>query len=266
MRIDLDAILRSRTGKRIPRIVTRLLESIIRQDDLNGILSRAFPARGSAFADAAVADLGITLEVKGLDELPERRRFIFASNHPLGALDGVSLLSVLGTRWDDSQIRLLVNDMLMNLEPLTDVFLPINKYGAQGRAAARQINEVYAGDAQVLIFPAGLVSRLGPSGIRDLKWQKAFVAKALEYGRDVVPVRFEGLNSMSFYRLAQWRKRLGIKVNIEQIRLPAEVMNTRGKTFRVVFGKPIAPEELARLGSDPSSIADAVKQIVYSLK
>lgn len=74
---------------------------------------------------------------------------------------------------------------------------------------------------QILIFPAGLVSRIQPDGaIEDLVWQKSFIRKAIEYKRDIIPVHFSGLNRRRFYRLAKWRKKLGLKVNIEQATLP----------------------------------------------
>ena len=161
------------------------------------------------------------------------------------------------------------NDMLMHVEPLRSVFLPINKYGAQGRRAAEAINEAYAGaDSQILVFPAGLVSRLQPGGeIADLKWQKSFVVKALESKRGIVPVTFEGLNRRRFYRLARWRRRLGIKLNIEQAFLPAELCASRGKHFRIVFHKPIPYETLAEMkekGMSPDAIAAHVRGFVYS--
>lgn len=265
MRIDLRAILRKRRAP-IPGPVVRMLEKVIRQEELNGILSRTFPAEGSAFARAALNDLNVTVTTSGLDSLSPDKRYIFASNHPLGGLDGVALVDVLGSKFGDDNIRFLVNDILLNIKPLAPVFLPINKYGSQGREAARRINETYASDKQILIFPAGLVSRRHPDGeIRDLKWQKAFVAKALEYGRDIVPVRFIGKNSGRFYSTALWRKRLGMKFNIEQILLPAELCGARGAHFHIIFGQPIPCEKIRSYGDRPELIAEAVKRIVYSL-
>lgn len=249
LEINLKKILRSRLkgtkGKLIPGFLITALEKLIHQDELNDVLRTTYPAVGTEFADAAYKFFDLTLEVEGLENIPENGRFIFASNHPLGGLDGIGLIKVLGAKYGDDGLKFLVNDMLMNVEPLRPVFLPINKYGSQGRAAARAIADAYASDVQILIFPAGLVSRLHPDGkIRDLEWQKSFVSKAIEYKRDIIPVHFEGHNRMSFYRLAKWRKKMGIKVNIEQAMLPAEVCAARGKTFKVTFGKPIPWQEI----------------------
>lgn len=270
MEINLHKILRDRLPRKINRFIPGFLISglarIIHQDELNGMLRAAYPEEGSGFATKILDHLGITVDVEGLDRIPEGKRLMFAGNHPLGGLDGIALISVLGNRFGDDGIRFLVNDMLMNVEPLRKVFLPINKYGSQGRAAAAAINEALASEKQIFQFPAGLVSRLGDSGkIADLTWQKAFVAKAIEYGRDIVPVRFIGQNRMRFYRLARGRKKLGIGFNIEQIFLPAEVCASRGSHYKIIFGDPIPISTLKESGKTPSVLAAQIRSKVYSL-
>ena len=266
LQIDLYRILCERTGRKLPRWLVGRLEKLICQEDLNSILRNAYPKRGSAFAKSALKDLHIRVDVEGLENLPLDRRLIFASNHPLGGLDGIALISVLGELYGDGNVHFLVNDMLMNVEPLTDVFLPINKYGAQGREAARRINDCYASDGQMLVFPAGLVSRLQKGGvIKDLDWQKAFVAKAIEYGRDIVPVRFMGENTRRFYRIARLRKRLRIGFNLEQVLLPSEVIRAKGKKFRIIFGQPISVAELKKSGKSAVELAAWIKEKVYEL-
>ena len=268
--LNLDSILRSRLSPRaarmLPRFATRMLENFICQDRLNEILRNAYPAEGSAFSESVIRQLGLKIRVEGLENIPLHTPVTFASNHPIGGLDGITLIKVLGDLFTDEKVRFLVNDMLMNVTPLRSVFLPINKYGAQGREAARAINEAYASDARILVFPAGLVSRLGDDGkIADLKWQKAFVVKALEYERDIVPVKFEGLNRKRFYRLARLRKRLHIGVNLEQALLPSELCASEGKEFVIKFGEPVTPAEMRASGLSPQQIADRIREKVYAL-
>ena len=267
LQIDLQKIFAARGGAfaRMPRFAVRMLERLIRQDELNAILRSAFPREGWEFAQAALDYLDVNVRTVGEENIPADPRVIFASNHPLGGLDGIALIATLGKRYGNDGFRFLVNDLLMNVAPLQCVFLPINKFGAQGRDAAREIAAVYDSGRAVAIFPAGLVSRMGSEGIRDLEWRKAFVSKALATERTVVPVFFEGLNRSRFYRAARWRKRLGIGVNLEQTLLPGELCAARGSDFTIHFGRPITPEELRTLGSDPASMAAAVKERVYSL-
>lgn len=270
LQINLKEILRKRVSpskrKWLPRWLVRKLERLVRQDELNGILQRTYPHEGTAFATAALQDLDITVHVKGLENMPDTGRYIFVSNHPLGGLDGIALISILGKRYGDDSLRFPVNDMLMNVRPLRGVFIPINKFGRQGREAARLLSQTYASDAQIIFFPAGLVSRLHKGGgIKDLEWQKTFVAKALEYGRDIVPVHFSGMNTPRFYRTAKWRKRLGLKFNIEQILLPSEVCKAKGSSYTVTFGKPVSVEELRDSKKTPKQLASEIRDMVYAL-
>lgn len=270
LRIDLQEIVRKRVPKSkrrfLPRFLIRGVEKLVHQDELNDILQTTYPKTGYAFARGALEYLDISVDVKGLENIPSKGRFIFASNHPLGGLDGIALISILGEIYGDDNLRLPVNDMLMNVRPLRGVFIPINKFGRQGREAARQLNDTYASDAQIVFFPAGLVSRLQPGGeIADLEWQKAFVAKAIEYGRDIIPVHFSGHNTRLFYRVARLRKRLKLKFNFEQILLPSEVCKARGSKFTVTFGQPISVETLKNSKSSYKELAAEIRKKSYSL-
>ena len=246
MRIDVDKVLRERLPKHyryIPRFAVRWLERTICQDQLNAILLKMAGKNSVDAATAALDEMDITVRATGLEQLPEGR-YMFVSNHPLGGLDGLALISLLGNRYDKN-IKFLVNDLLMAVEPLRGVFLPVNKYGSQSRAAATQIEDALKSDAQFITFPAGLCSRMQPDGtIADLPWQKAALAHAVNYQRDIVPIYFDAHNSRFFYRFAKWRKKLGIKFNIELIFLPKEMIKQCGATLRVFIGEPIPWDSL----------------------
>lgn len=271
LKIDIKSILNARIPKKkrrwIPPFLIVAIEKLIRQNELNEILEATLPSQGSEFSRRVLDHLNIKLEVKGLENLTDGKRYMFASNHPLGGLDGMALITVLGAKYGDEHIRFLVNDMLMNVTPLKEIFLPINKFGQQGKDNARIINEKMKSDSQIFQFPAGLCSRLNDAGeIVDLDWQKSFVTKAQEFKRDIVPVYFEGQNSRKFYRTARWRKKLGIKFNLEQILLPSELCRSKGSCYRIIFGKPIPYQSLETLGSNSKQIAQNIKQKSYSLK
>lgn len=269
MQLNLTEIVRTRVGgwkgRMIPGWLLRGLERLIRQDELNEMLRVGYPLEGWRFSERILEFLEIEVTVKGLEELPEGKQYMFASNHPLGGLDGIAMVYVLGRKFGDSNIRVLVNDLLMNVEPLAGVFLPVNKFGKAGaRESTRLLNEAMAAGSQILMFPAGLVSRLHPGGvIKDLEWQKTFVSKALEYGCHIVPVRFHGENTMKFYKTAKRRKQLGLKINVEQALLPSEVCKSRGKKFEIVFKAPIDPASLKAEGMKPKEIAQKVYDKVY---
>ena len=269
--IDIKSILKSRIPRQkrrwIPPFLITGVEKLIRQKELNEILEATLPSEGSEFACRVLKYLDISLEVKGVENLEDGKRYMFASNHPLGGLDGMALITVLGEKYGDANIRFLVNDMLMYVTPLKGIFLPINKFGKQGRDYATIINEKMESGCQIFQFPAGLCSRLQDNGeISDMEWQKSFVAKAIEYKRDIVPVFFEGTNSKKFYKTARLRKKLGIKFNLEQVLLPSELCKSRGSHYKIIFGEPIKWQELAESGKGYRELAGEIRKKSYELK
>lgn len=269
IRIDLRRVLDERLGRRrvlVPGWLCRRLERLVCQDGLNKLLSDNWPARGADFCRGVLRDLCVSVRLRRASHMPTPSdcRVIFVCNHPLGGLDGMALEALLSDRLS-RPVQVVVNDLLMAVEPLRDVFLPINKHGVQSRNASRAIDEAMAGDGPVLMFPAGLVSRLGADGrVADLAWHKMFVNKAVEHRRDVVPLHFDGCNSMSFYRAARRRVRLGLKFNFEMLLLPREVFAGSGRTYTVTCGDRI-PWSSLRAGRDAEAQAAAVRDTVYSL-
>lgn len=267
LKIDIDKVLRAKAAKYyryIPRFVIRKLERIIGQKELNELLYNNRNRSGMDFATGVIDEMNVGVEVRGLENIPSEGRFIFASNHPLGGLDGLALISHIGKLYD-GKVKFLVNDILMEVKPLSSVFLPINKHGRQQRNSAELINAAYAGDEQMLIFPAGVCSRnFTGKKIEDLKWQKAFVAKAIEYERDIIPVFFDGVNSKFFYRVGRIRKKLGLKLNIEMLYLPSELLKGRNANYTIWIGKPIKYSELKNMKIVES--VNMVREVVYNLK
>jgi putative hemolysin len=264
--IDIQEIIDTKapkTAKKIPGFVVKGLAKLINQDGVNEFLKYNGDAQGVDFMNNALKYFDIKLQVVGENNLPDiGTKCIFASNHPLGGMDGVCLSAYLGNKYN-GQIKYLVNDILYFLEPLRNIFVPINKHGAQNRSAARILNDVLASGDQIITFPAGLCSRKNKGVICDLEWKKMFIVKAIEYKRDIVPVYFEGKNSDLFYNLANIRKKLGIRFNLEMLFLSRELFKAKGSTFTIHFGKPI-PRRTFDSSKSPQQWADWVKQIVYN--
>lgn len=230
----------------LPEVAVRLLEHFLCIDKLDDLLSMGQGMAPLDFVDAVLARLGISYE--GLwEEKPRDERLVFASNHPFGALDGMMLGHCIGRRFGD--VRIGVNDLLMSLTPLRPIFLPVNKFGRQSGVVAERLESELRGDVPIVVFPAGLCSRRRGGVVRDEEWHTGFIKRAVMAERDVVPVYVEGGLSSHFYRLANLRRRLGVKFNIEMLRLPSEVFAQQGRHYRIVFGSPIAWEILALEGT-----------------
>ena len=264
-RINIDAILADKAPglkKRLPRFVVNYLKKIAHQDDLNGFFRQYGHLRGAEFAQAILDDFDITIRIEGEENLPENGKIIFASNHPLGGADGVAILNFMSNHY--KEVKAPVNDLLMHVEELSDFFIPINKVGALAKDSTTLINDMYESDAAILFFPAGMVSRKQKGGIRDLVWKKTFVAKAMQYKRDVVPLRFVGNNSSFFYNLGYLRTKLGIKANIEMLYLVDELYKQRHKTCTIKVGRPIPWTTFDKTKTQPEW-ANWVKEMVYNL-
>ncbi len=267
--IDIDEIVRGKAGAKarfVPRFVLSWLKRIIHQNEVNEFILSEGDKQGMPWLDDCMEYLGTTLNVKGLENLPDDsdgRLFTFVSNHPLGGPDGVALGHLLGHRYD-GRIKYLVNDLLMNLHGLAPFFVPINKTGKQSRDFPRLVEAVFNSPNHIIMFPAGLCSRRINGQIHDLPWQKTFITKSVETRRNIVPIRFNGRNSDFFYRIANVGKRLGLKFNIAMLYLVDELYKNRGKTFDVTIGKPI-PYSTFDKSRKPQEWAAYVEDIVYKL-
>lgn len=252
-----------RVARMIPGFVYSFLKRLIHQDGINEFIEKYGDRKGLDFADGMMEYLRVTYDVRGEENLPPPEgRYIFASNHPLGGPDGVILISFLGKRYPD--LKFLVNDLLLNLKNLNNIFLPVNKHGAMAREAAAAIEEAYASSCQMIMFPAGLCSRKIKGKICDLTWQKSFVSKAVQYQRDIVPIFFSGKNSDFFYNLANFRKRIHLKANLEMLWLPDETFKKIGQHFTLYIGKPIPWQSLDK-SRKPLEWAAEIKRQVYEL-
>ena len=261
--IDLGAILREKFGEKVPGWVVGPLKKLIHQDFLNDFFRQGW--EGVEFADECLKYLGVTLEVEGLEHLSPDGRYTLASNHPLGGIDALSMISVFGNFFDGN-IRFQVNDFLMYLKGLNSMFVPVNKTGRQSRALATGTDAIFAAQGQIGVFPAGKCSRKIDGIVQDVPWTKTFIQKSVQYRRDIVPVHFTGENSKRFYRVDSLGNRLGInkKFPLAMILLPDELYRGQGKTFRIAVGAPI-PWETFDGSRTPREWAAWVREQTYNL-
>lgn len=266
MQIDVEKVLVSKApklAKKLPRFVVRYLKKIVHQEELNEILAKHGNLPPIEFIRAALSDMGVTWTIEGMERVPREGRYIFASNHPFGGMDGVIIASEIHRHI--GEVKIISNDILMFVEPLRPLFLPVNKHGKQSKEAARAFESAFASDVPIQTFPAGLCSRKIKGEITDLVWHKNFVKQALKYRRDIVPVYVEGRLSKRFYRISSWRKFFGVKMNIEMLYLVDEMFKQKGKHIAIHIGEPVSLEELERIPS-PEERTAYIRSLAYKLK
>lgn len=264
--IDIARVLAEKTpslARHLPGFALRWLRRTIHEEDINYILRTFWELPPREFIHACFRTWGVTYSSEGLERLDPAGRYLFVSNHPFGGMDGMMLADELIGRFGDA--RVVVNDLLMHLEPLRPLWIPVNKHGAQSAAYARRYEEEFMGERPILTFPAGLCSRRIGGQVCDLPWKPNFLKKAYASQRQVVPVFVEGELSNFFYRVASLRKALGIKFNIEMLWLPDEMFSQGGKHFRIRFGEPLRMTELQAAGSLREQV-EFVRKKTYFLK
>jgi len=265
LKIDLEKVIGNKNPrllKILPRFVINYLKKIVHQNEINKFFEKSHGKKGLDFVDAVLENWDMKIEVFGEENIPDSGRFVFVANHPIGGIESMAFMKVISRKFPD--IKFPVNDILMELKPMNTVFIPINKHGAQSKAAIREFDECFAGDKQVLYFPAGICSRRVKGKIIDLEWKKTVIAKAVQHKRDVVPVFIDGRNSNFFYNLANTRKFLGVKSNLEMLYLVDETFRQFYSTMRLVVGEPVSYQTFTSEKSQ-QQWSQYMKDKVYSL-
>lgn len=265
LQIDIDKVLQDKSPslkKWLPKFIIRWFKNFIHQDEMNYVLREGNHLSGVEFAKFTIDYMGSIVEFKGLENIPQEGGCIVAANHPLGGLDGMALM--VGVSEARKDFKLLANDILMHIEPLRDCFIPVNKFGNTSKENLANISKEYASGKAMIVFPAGLCSRKTNGKIMDLNWQKSVIKQSIVNKIPIVPTFIEGENSKWFYRIANIRKFLKLKFNIEMMMLPDELYKQKGKKIVIHFGKPVVSSHfsLKTLGLDTQKL----KNHVYNLK
>jgi putative hemolysin len=264
-KIDLDEVIANKNpklAKKLPRFAKKYLKRILHIAEMNTFLEEHSEKEGLEFANAVIDFLDLKLSVVGEEHLVNVGKPLFVSNHPLGGLDGVAILTLTGKHYDD--IKFMVNDFLMAVTNLKNIFVPVNKHGSS-RAYKNDIDKSASSDSPLIIFPAGVCSRKLPYGIYDLEWNKSFVKMARDNGRTIVPIYVAGKNSPFFYNLARLRRRLRIKGNLEMLYLVDEMVKQKHLTMNIVVGNPIDSTVFTNKYDD-WEWARRLKEMVHEMK
>lgn len=262
MHINIQEILYKRTGRRLPRFIISPLEKLIHQQELNTLFDNCKGVTPHEFLKRAFEYLDITCSVRYTAPLADDGRYIFASNHPFGGLDGMLLVDMLLNRWGDAGA--VVNDLLMNVAYLKPLWIPINKYGKQSAEKSRKYDEAFASPTkQILTFPAGFCSRIVDGEVADTEWKSHFIKDAIKYNREVVPVFVAGTLSKRFYRIYKIRKFLHININLELVLLVDEMFRQRGNHIEIIVGEPV---DVSTINGNRNEVCTEIRRRVYSLR
>lgn len=229
----------------------KLVESamhIIGLDEVNRIHSRYCHDTGITFARHLVNDefkIRLRIDNEGVLSLFKTEPFITVSNHPLGALDGIVLLYLVGSYRPD--FKVMVNMILNKISAMRPSFIAVDplktddpekrKVSLQGiRSAMKWVKEGHP----LGFFPAGAVAKVNKSlHVVDREWQETVIRLISQLKVPVIPIYFHGHNSAFFNILGMidWRLRT--------MRLPKELFRKRNTELHISVGDPIYADEIA---------------------
>lgn len=249
------------------KLVDRLLRWLY-VDHVNAVHDKYFDTPGAPFVRSLLKDFDITLRIDGqevLDNLPEGA-FITVSNHPFGALDGISLIDVIASR--RSEYKVMVNMILGKITAMKPNFIAVDalqstdpaKKAVSMRGIKEAIDQVKSGKA-LGFFPAGAVSKINRHlELEDRDWQPTVVRLIDKVKVPVIPIYFHGSNSwfFNFLGVVCWQLRT--------LRLPREVWRKCHTTIHISVGEPISVEEQQAHASSVEELAAFLKAKTYELK
>lgn len=132
------------------------------------------------------------------ERIPTSGRVVIIANHPIGSLDGLALLKLVREIRPD--VKAVANNLLMQIEPMHACLLPVNNMSRRTpKENLIAIDEWLANEGALIIFPAGEVSRLSPTGVKDKDWHQGFLRMASKAKAPILPIHVDGRNSAVFY-------------------------------------------------------------------
>lgn len=263
--IDVEKAIRSSKSKfvrSLPKFIVWLIEKLIHQDQINATIHRNRHETGVPFVNGVLSEWNVNVVVKRGDNVPGSGRYVFVANHPVGGMDALSFLSTIYRFYPN--VISPSNQLFTFIPNLKPIILGVNVFGMNTKETAEKFNQLFESDSQIMIFPAGIVSRRRKGVISDLVWQKSFITKAIQYKRDIIPVHISGRNSNLFYFVANLRKFLRIKMSVEIILLPREMLKQKNSTVVMSIGKVI-PWQTFTTEKSQNDWAQYVKETVYKL-
>ena len=238
----------------VGKCVAGALYGILGLKKLNKVYPYVADLEGPEFSEEVLRRFGISYEVppEQLAYIPAEGGFLTVSNHPFGGADGLILNATINPRRPD--FKILTTFLLAQVPNLTKWFIPVDNFSTGGAKSITGIRTAlgHIGSGGSLgLFPTGEVStwqkkerRTAVSGrrvIEDKPWPDNILKLIKNSGLPVVPIYFDGTDSLLFHILGKIHPRL------RTIRLVHELTNKRGMTVKVRIGKAIPAAEIAAL-------------------
>lgn len=264
--INLEELIKSKNPKifeKYPKFLLNfaffIISKILHLKEINQFIRKSKNLTDLDYTNAVFEMLNFSYNYNSIDlnKIPKEGRLVIVANHPLGALDGLSIVEMVRKVRPDAKI--VVNDLLSNLNNLDGLFLPVDLYNTKSqRENLLKISKMMKEEKCVIFFPAGMVSRLVNGKIRDPKWNKGAITIARKFQAPILPIFISGRNSYSFYILAK------IKSIFATFLLPREMFKKRNYVLNYKFGNLVNYEVFDEIKSD-RELTEILKEYVYNI-
>lgn len=264
-------------GKKIPWIFKCPLKRLLHLEEINAFLSYHGDETGMQFLNSALKFLDIEIKIIGNLEIDKNSRCCIVCNHPLGGIDGVSVLKAIGDACDGN-VKVIVNSFLATVPGLREFVVPIKMVNTNSDSSQKMrnaIHELFEGDSNVLMFPAQICSRKQQGKVQDKPWKTTFLKMSMKYNRHIVPIYFHGKNSETFYKIANFCSFLSTLLKkpelekVPMVLLVNEMFKNKGKSFSIVIGESISGQELLEIydkkGGNYYLAAQEIRKRIYKL-
>lgn len=239
----------------------KIAKKIVHEDSINKFLSQNSHLKGFDFVDNVLEyfDFDYTVSSNDLQNIPTSGKVLIIANHPLGGLDALCLLKLIGNVRKD--VRILANDFLVGFEALNSLIIPIDNYkDRQTKESIKKVYEALNNEEALIIFPAGEVSRATPKGIKDPSWNKGFLNFAKNSNSPILPIFLDAKNSKTFYTISLLNK------TFSTLLLSNEMFNKKSKIINIKIGQIIPNENLTPRGLNKDFLINLYKKHLYALK
>ena len=230
-------------------LVRPLLYRILHYDEAVAMADTIAPLDAAGAMDYIGSLLDLRLEVAGKERIPQSGAFILAANHPTGIADGVAVYGALKPVRRD--IAIFTNRDALRVNPrFSDLLIPVEwreelRSRNKTKETLRLTSRAFAEGRAVVMFPSGRIAFWKEGRLHERPWQPSVVTLARKHAVPVLPVHVGARNSGLFYWFANWNTEL------RDMTVFHELLNKRGRTFRITFGQPIPVE---RLDGDPADV------------
>lgn len=245
----------------LKKSLLKIAKRIVHEDTINTFINDNAHLKGFEFIDAVLEyfDFDYIVSSNDIENIPSTGKVIIIANHPLGGLDALCLLKLIGQIRKD--VKIIANDFLAGFNALKSLFIPIDNFKSkQAKNDIKTIYEALNNEEALIIFPAGEVSRAGVKGIKDPVWSKGFLNFAINSNAPILPILIDGKNSKTFYTISIINK------TFSTLLLSHEMFNKKSKNLHIKIGELIPNEHIIPKGLDKKYIVNLYKKHLYSLK